>query len=463
MELQKLRIQNPQWDSLQFFYKDPVFRELSRAKYVLSHPVEKKIKVEPERVYILRGPRQVGKTTLLKLILKKLLEKGVSPLRTFYFALDIGGIREEEQLFDLLVTYIDFASTSVEKPFFIFLDEATYTRDWALGFKRAFDLGVVRDCFVIITGSSSLELKKGGERLPGRRGLAAHETDLQMLPITFREFLKNVAPEVPLPEVKLSSPALFKAAMEISYYSKELKNLFKKYLLSGGFPLSINDLLKNGAISPASYYTYLQALLGDLTKAGKREGYLKELIYTIVEKRMEPLDAHLISQLTSIGSHNTVSSYIEVLEALFVLTTIYHAKNLTDPRPSFRRRRKFYFSDPFLFHTLASWAEGYSDSFFYSLQAIEGDFAGKLVENTIGAHLKRKDEVFYWRGKKGELDFIFGRKPLFIEVKFKEKITAEDLKIMKKIKEGLVITKENLSKLENIYMIPAHLFLALID
>ena len=97
MDLSKLRLQNPQWESKEAFFEDPFLKELSRIKLVLKHPVEQKIITERNRLFILRGPRQIGKTTLLKRLLKSLLEKGIDPQRTFYFALDVGGVKDEER------------------------------------------------------------------------------------------------------------------------------------------------------------------------------------------------------------------------------------------------------------------------------------------------------------------------------------------------------------------------------
>lgn len=48
------------------------------------------ISFEPDdAVYSLRGPRQVGKTTLLKLEIKRLLEAGVPAKNVFYYSFDL--------------------------------------------------------------------------------------------------------------------------------------------------------------------------------------------------------------------------------------------------------------------------------------------------------------------------------------------------------------------------------------
>ena len=74
--------------------------------------------------------------------------------------------------------------------------------------------------------------------------------------------------------------------------------------------------------------------------------------FTIISKKLEPVDWQTISQTTSIGSHSTVQSYIEDLTYLFVLEVLYPLKFLGSRQISFIKRRKIYFIDPFIFHTL---------------------------------------------------------------------------------------------------------------
>ena len=132
MELERLRFQNPQWDNINNFQNDPILLRLKQAQKILKNPVQEKIKLEKERVYILRGPRQIGKTTLVKTIIENLLLERKNPFEIFYFALDIGGLRNEEEVFNLLLSYINLAKDKKATSQFIFLDEATYTRDWQL-------------------------------------------------------------------------------------------------------------------------------------------------------------------------------------------------------------------------------------------------------------------------------------------------------------------------------------------
>jgi len=123
----------------------------------------------------------------------------------------------------------------------------------------------------------------------------------------------------------------------------------------GGYPLSINFYFQKLSVENSAYNTYLQAILGDLAKIGKREAFLREIASVIISKKFEPVDWATIAQNTSIGSHSTVQSYVEDLSYLFVFNVLYPVKTLRGPEISFRKRRKVYFVDPFIFHTLNSW------------------------------------------------------------------------------------------------------------
>jgi len=90
---------------------------------------------------------------------------------------------------------------------------------------------------LILTGSSALDLKRGGERLPGRRGICAHENDLNILPLNFRVYIENL------------------------YGLKDLPSVSEA---------NVKDLYNLCLIEPSIYYTYLQAFIGDITKAGKK-------------------------------------------------------------------------------------------------------------------------------------------------------------------------------------------------
>lgn len=474
MKLETLRFQNPHWDRVENFLRDPSLERLKTAPKILFHPIKNRIILESDRIFIMKGPRQIGKTTLLKLLMKEILQSGKPPGSLLYLAVDIAGLKSEHDLFTALVTYNEFHGANGSGTRFIFLDEVTAVADWQTAIKKASDSGILRNAFVLATGSSALDLKRGSERLPGRRGQHPQENDLEMLPLLFRHYLENLFPQVKLPEAwipgHMSFGDLYQKARQLSYFDSEVKKAFDGYLVTGGLPLSTNEYLRHegDAISPEPYYTYLQAILGDAMKTGKSERYFREIITAVMSKRFEPLDAHLITQMTGVGSHNTIADYLETLEGFYVFRLINQPKTLGSAQPAFKKRKKVYFRDPFFYHVLQAWVNGIPDPFLLSCQKLKDPvFKSKLVENTVGAHLMTVDgTLFFWRNNY-EIDFILvppQHKPLYFEVKYQSILTGEDIKGLKKAGGGILLTRDSLAQRQNnIIDIPVHLFLAMIQ
>lgn len=128
MELAKLRFQNRHWDNVELLREDLHLKQLLNAPLILRHSIEDKVKLNEDKVYIVRGPRQIGKTTLVKRKLKELLDRDMPPRRTFYFAFDIGNIKDDNDVAGLIHTYISFVRQEFKnKRLWLFLDEVTYT------------------------------------------------------------------------------------------------------------------------------------------------------------------------------------------------------------------------------------------------------------------------------------------------------------------------------------------------
>lgn len=126
-------------------------------------------------VTVVRGPRQVGKTTLLNQVIDELLTQGVDPKRIFRVQFDdIPDLRKlQSPILDLSAWYADnvigesfhaFARRA-NGPVYFLLDEVQNLPDWATQLKHLVDLQPVR---AIVTGSSALRIEAGRDSLAGR-------------------------------------------------------------------------------------------------------------------------------------------------------------------------------------------------------------------------------------------------------------------------------------------------------
>ncbi|MBM2811508.1 MAG: hypothetical protein HW416_2267 [Chloroflexi bacterium] len=84
--IQELTRTNPWWTNAGWQASDPHLATASRAPYDLQPTALDAI--APPNLYTLRGPRRVGKTTLLKQTIAVLCQAGVDPRRICYFAAD---------------------------------------------------------------------------------------------------------------------------------------------------------------------------------------------------------------------------------------------------------------------------------------------------------------------------------------------------------------------------------------
>ena len=160
---------NPWWKDSSKISADKKIREWenSAIKYIprLKYKITYDFDPDNTVIYTLRGPRQVGKTTLIKLQIRQFLDEGVSPWNILYYSLDLE--QKPGDIIDLVNKYRKLTESRWgERRCFLFLDEVTSIRNWQKGIKKLADDDKFKNCTVIITGSQALNIKKDVERLP---------------------------------------------------------------------------------------------------------------------------------------------------------------------------------------------------------------------------------------------------------------------------------------------------------
>ncbi|MEM3697900.1 MAG: AAA family ATPase [Candidatus Bathyarchaeia archaeon] len=161
LSISELAYWNEWWRTKKFPDEDVNIQDWSQSAFKWTPRLSETIENE-EVIYVLRGPRRVGKTTLLKLRIKKLLEEGVPPENIFYFPCD--AIETPKQLFTAIDNYLA-QQRKAEKWAYLFIDEVSMLAEWQKAIKLLIDSGKFRECTVILTGSHSIDLRKGSESL----------------------------------------------------------------------------------------------------------------------------------------------------------------------------------------------------------------------------------------------------------------------------------------------------------
>lgn len=498
MSYSELLEYNPWWKKESEINKDPQIEKWEASTLKWNPRLQQTFRWE-DLIYSLRGPRQVGKTTLIKLIIRDLLDNDVTKWNLMYYSFEIEN--SPKDVINVINEYLDRTKNQRKKSrCFIFLDEISNVNNWQHGIKKLVDTGKLKNCTVIATGSHSIDLQHASERLPGRRGNSAREPlDKIMPPMKFSEFAYSVDNELQKAinerflrsakiRLKIFDDLLHgkinKQLNEMWAFQKELDSQLSNYMITGGIPSAINEFLETGSIQESTYNVYLQAMIGDLKRAKKDDSYMDQIMPNIIKSIGNPISWQNLRENTDIGSHHTVEEYVKTLSQMFTLTFFYKY-NTAEKRPKFDGPKKVYFHDMFFLHAIQGRIKQ-KEPFKLSLDYLKDtETQGRIVENIMSDHLIRlafnktaakitfdyHNSVFYWRGQDNrEVDFIIKdeNSVIPIEVKYQNKIRRDDyygLIDFKKAsgeKQALLVTKNDLSVSKEATNIPASLFLLLI-
>jgi predicted AAA+ superfamily ATPase len=259
--------------------------------------------------------------------------------------------------------------------------------------------------------------------------------------------------------------ALFEAARENAVRCPPLAAPFDGYLVSGGIPLGIAEVRESGRLGPASAAVHVNAVIGDVLRAGKSEAMTRDVLRAVADLGGEAVDWQGLAERVSLGSRHTVVDYLDVLARCYVLAILPQPSTLGSAAPSPRRPRKVHFRDPFLAHVMTAWARGLQDPQpVAGVRMSDPALKGRLVEATVAGHLvSRFAQLLHWRGS-FELDVIGVRADgiqVRIEVKHQGTLTSRDRRPLSRTGGGVMVSLATLAwdAAANIATIPAPLFL----
>lgn len=421
MDLSILSIYNPWWDLSKNAseIKSKILKNYEQASFKRNYSGF--FDFESNGLYILRGPRQIGKSTLLKTAISKLIEKG-ERRSILYIPLDT--VKDFRVLRDILLDFLKFSKS--EKKRYIFLDEISMVENWQKAIKELRDNTDFADDLFVLTGSSAWDIKRASERLPGRKGNV--KSDVLLLPMMFSEFFENIekkkSPKYDVNEIiSLGKDEEY----ELKLISKDAEILFEQYFNSGGIPAVIEAVLSRGGDLENHFDTLWDILLGDIERQGlSRSKLLDVLRFTSSRLSQRFFWKSAASEIEM--DTKTFQKYINALAYNFMCVVLkFLDKDTLVPRE--RKQKEVYFYDVFLLYTLRQKLGITNDK-------------PSLIENIVGTHLlcrygKNLENgltdflgVGYWYSKEGkEIDFLVNGIP--IELNYQNKINANDLRTIK--------------------------------
>lgn len=432
-----LRELNPWWEGKTVL--PPTYRRFCFRKMQKYLPTKQAI--------ALVGLRRVGKTVLMRQAIQALLEK-TPPKNVFYFLFDEFGAKKPEVLEELLEHYLKTIAQDGRK--YLFLDEIQKVPHWHDIVKRFYD--TQDDLKFILSGSSSLKIKKSKESLAGR------VFDIHVPILMFREFAGMLG----LPIERIEQGHLKRFYEENLHKKQVYESLLEAYVYRGAFPelveqedeVIIHDYIKNSVIEKIIYE--------DLPEVFPIRR--KDLLFSIMEYCSR--ETSNLLDITSLGQglgadYQTTRAYLFYLQNSFVLDLAYnYSRNASK---LLNRNKKVHIAHPAFSIAIMR----------YPKEIVESEnLLGKFVETIVFQHARQaNDNAFFWRSpQKEEVDIVLLEKPLLpIEVKYRKTITGSDCSALfkfmgkERLKEGLLITRGRMDEVKRegmrITMVPAWLYL----
>jgi uncharacterized protein len=388
--------------SMQNFWEQPNWWKTDKHLLALKEaPFERvfpSLKINPG-LFIIRGPRQVGKTSWLKTILKNY------PLSQKAFYLSCENIPSYLELAELL-------KSIVKNKDLIIFDEISFVKEWSRAIKHAIDSGYSGT--IIVTGSHSVDIRRGLDQMPGRFGAGG---EFLLMPMAFDEFV---------------------AMRKLAKWEERshLENL-ELFFRVGGFPSAVIESGEDGKNPVVAKDIYSRWLVGDTLRLGKQERYLKEVLSQVAIAVGSQISLQKLAQKTQLGSHHTAQEYLSILEDCFALRTCF-AIDPNSGAARTRKEKKFYFTDPLIF-----WIALECFGFSQGSSTIEQIAEMVAHEELYRRYSSKNQRIGYFSSSKGEVDF-YNYQRFFLEVKWSQIVRNLSQAYQKfSIPEKIVWSQEN--------------------
>ncbi len=454
---------NPWWRDPAAIERDPKIRALGKRRFHWDPPALDAVDVDLRRVHTLRGPRQVGKSTTAKHLIKRLLERGER--RVLYFS------------FDLATAHADIADViqrarqlhpDPDGPWYLFLDEVTTIADWQLGVKYVVDNGPSDQDFILCTGSSAR--KVGSEQLPGRKGAGRHYLQL---PVSFRDFCVHALgislPDTTLTPGQMLTPEGVRVLRQFNLASADLARAWRVYQEVGGYPAAVEDYLEHGEVTPETVEMLWDIIAGDVRSLGRSDVATLKLLERVGRSLGAPLAWESLAEDMDV-SQPTARNYVELLSESFMLLTVF-TWDTSGKGLSARKQRKVYYIDPLLGGVGPRLVPG---SRLPDPDAVRENLVGIGLYRAATERLVQFDPVMgalgFWRSGRGtELDFVVAesapgvrgdRLPVEVKGDSASGVANARRSISPVFGRGVIVTNSLLDLDHEIPTVPAPVFVA---
>lgn len=345
-----------------------------------------------DQMTVLIGPRQVGKTYLMRFLRDKLESEGK---KTVWLNFDVDEDAPKLVTQAALVSHIEL-QVGKEKAY-VFIDEIQRKDNAGLFLKGLFDMGLPHK--FVISGSGSLELKaKIPESMAGRKQLITID------PISFEEF------------VNFKTNYQYEEKLNDFFALEEAKTerLLSEYMVFGGYPRVV--LAETAAAKQEEmqeiYRSYIDKDIRDLLHLEKAAAFTN-LLKILASQIGGMVNVTELSSTTTLDE-KTVKHYLGYLEETFIIKKV--TPYYQNVKSEVSKAPMYYFLDNGLRNWLLS---------LFGLPEMPSSLSGHLFENVIFNMLRLKTtltstKIHFWRTRdQAEVDFVLlkGLEVIPVEIK----------------------------------------------
>jgi predicted AAA+ superfamily ATPase len=330
-----------------------------------------------DEITLITGPRQVGKTTILRRLIKKVELEGMGYV---YLNYDIEEDRRHLVTQKSLLNKIRLECG--EKRAFIFIDEIQRKEDAGLFLKGLFDMQTPYK--FIVTGSGSLELKeKISESLAGRKRV------FNVRPLSFKEF------------INYRTGAKYSDRLELLFTVEPelVGGLLEEYITFGGYPKVVlsDSAQEKYEVIKEIFTSTTEKDLFFLLKLNRPEA-MNHMLRVLALTAGKPVNYTWLSKETGL-SLPTVKNYLYYLEKIFMVFPVY---------PFFKNRIKEISKSPVLYFNDTGLCSYLAGQFKPDSPGLPGfgfqHFAWRMLTDKYEESLC---SINYWRTTdKAEVDFV---------------------------------------------------------
>ncbi len=411
---------------------------------MIQREILQKIKswIGKEKILIIKGARQVGKTYLLKEIEKDLKKTGAKVVYLLADEINSKPILKSLASLELyLEQYFNFPNEFI----YLMIDEFQVIEEAGLLLKNIFDK-YKNKIQLIVSGSSALEINKNSEYLTGR---AIH---FNIDRVNFKEYF-DYREGINVKKYKLAKFNELKIFFETFKLKLELS--IGEYLSYGGYPevLTVQNIGEKEEVLKSIIKTYIDKDIINQLNVENVTGF-NNLIKILAGQIGQLTNSNELANTANI-SINTLKKYLEILVGTYIIDLVTpYFQNI---RSEISKMPKVYVLDIGIRNYLLR-------SFDVNLDG-QGGVIENFVYNTLLAQYSKEYIHFYRTSAGAEIDFVIedkNNKLTLCEVKYRNKINEPV--IMKNfenkynnIEKKLIITKDLLKMENGVYFIPAML------